>query len=152
MERWILDLGDDVLEELEFEMLNLATYLTQSGIRFQFDPKGIGLSKDIRIKYFLKEFAIDNEHKLANYKVVEEQVNAFFTEFKELQEERNPKETPKSATCLDRKSADSANLFGSAGTRESWGVESNKSSNSARANMTKNTLSEKVENSKKKSL
>lgn len=36
VEKWLLDLGDDVLEELEFEMLNLATYLTQAGIRFRF--------------------------------------------------------------------------------------------------------------------
>lgn len=131
-------------------MLNLATYLTQSGLKFKFNPKNIGLSKDIKVKYFLSEFAIDNEKKLANYKEVEEDILRFFSEFRESCEE---KEHPKSSTIIDRKSADSANLFGSSTTtRESWEVKSNKSSNSARAMMTKNSLKEKIENSKKKSL
>jgi hypothetical protein len=68
IEKWILDMGDDVLEELEFEILNLATYLTQNGIKFKFNPRNLGLSKDIKVKYFLNEFAIDNDKKLANFK------------------------------------------------------------------------------------
>lgn len=58
--------------------------------------------------------------------------------------ENKGKEEPKN-TFQERKSADSANLFGSATTRESWGVKSNKSSNSANTNLHKsNTLSEKI--------
>lgn len=34
-------------------MLNLASYLTQNGIRFKFDPLNLGLSKEIKVKYFL---------------------------------------------------------------------------------------------------
>ena len=64
-------------------MLNLATYLTQNGLKFKFNPKNIGLSKDIKVKYFLSEFAIDNEKKLANYKEVEEDILRFFSEFRE---------------------------------------------------------------------
>ena len=46
----------------------MAGYLTGCGVKFNFDPKCVGLSKDIKIKYFLKEFSIDSENKLANYK------------------------------------------------------------------------------------
>lgn len=49
-------------------MLNLATYLTQAGIRFRFEPRNLGLSRDIKVKYFLDEFSIDAERKLLNYK------------------------------------------------------------------------------------
>ena len=130
-------------------MLNLATYLTQAGIRFRFEPRNLGLSRDIKVKYFLDEFSIDAERKLLNYKEAEEAIVRFFGDFREQE-----KEHPKSSTLImDRKSADSANLFGSSTTtRESWEVKSNKSSNSARAIMTKNSLKEKIENSKKKSL
>ena len=129
-------------------MLNLATYLTQAGIRFRFEPRNLGLSREIKVKYFLDEFSIDNERKLLNYKEVEEAIVRYFGDFRD-----QVKEHPMSSTLIDRKSADSANLFGSSTTtRESWEVKSNKSSNSARAIMTKNSLKEKIENSKKKSL
>jgi hypothetical protein len=129
-------------------MLNLATYLTQAGIRFRFEPRNLGLSREIKVKYFLDEFSIDTERKLLNYKEAEEAIVRFFGDFKDQE-----KEHPKSSNLIDRKSADSANLFvSSTTTRESWEVKSNKSSNSARAIMTKNSLKEKIENSKKKSL
>ena len=48
--------------------MNLVGYLTSNGLNFNFDPCCVGLSKDIKIKYFLKEFTIHNENKLANYK------------------------------------------------------------------------------------
>lgn len=34
-------------------MLTLANHLTQHNIRFRFDPSALGLSKDIKVKYFL---------------------------------------------------------------------------------------------------
>jgi hypothetical protein len=83
VEKWLLDLGDDVLEELEFEMLNLATYLTQAGIRFRFEPRKIGLSSNIKVKYFLDEFSIDAERKLLNYKEAEEAIVRFFGDFRD---------------------------------------------------------------------
>jgi len=55
-------------------MLNLANYLASNGITFTFDPECLGLSKDIKIKYFLDKFSIDNEGKLANYKRIEEEI------------------------------------------------------------------------------
>lgn len=68
IDKWLLDLGEDVLEQLEFELTTLAVYLTDSGVKFAFDPKFVGLSKDIKVKYVSKEFSIDYENKLANYK------------------------------------------------------------------------------------
>ena len=49
-------------------MLSLTHYLTEKGIKFKFDPKCLGLSKGIKAKYFLNEFSIDPDHKLANYR------------------------------------------------------------------------------------
>lgn len=130
-------------------MLSLANYLTQNGIRFVFDPDCLGLSKDIRVKYFLNEFSVDHERKLANYKEAEEEVVRFFSDFKK----KYAKEETTTSSIYDRKSADSANHLGSVTTRESWEVKSSKSSNSAKVSMTKaQTLNEKIENSKKKSL
>lgn len=118
-------------------MLNLATYLTQAGIRLRFEPRNLGLSRDIKVKYFLDEFSIDAERKLLNYKEAEEAIVRFFGDFRDQEKEHSKSST----LIMDRKSADSANLFGSSTTtRESWEVKSNKSSNSARAIMTKNTL------------
>jgi len=37
-------------------LTSLAGYLTGKGVKFIFDPKCVGLNKDIKIKYFLKEF------------------------------------------------------------------------------------------------
>lgn len=148
LEKWVLDLGDDVVEELELAMVGLANYLTSQGIRFVFDPRCLGLSRDIRVKYFLNEFAVDHERKLANFKEVQADIRQFFLEFRNV-----PEKEEELCEYLDRKSADSANLLASITTRESWDVKSSKSSNSATANMSKNkSLADKIENSKKKSL
>lgn len=55
-----MDLGDDIIEQIEFEMLSLANYLTQKNVKFSFDPHCLGLSKEIRVKYFLNEFVLDD--------------------------------------------------------------------------------------------
>ncbi len=102
-----MDIGDDIIEELEFEMLALANYLTQHNIKFRFDPNCIGLSKSIRVKYFLHEFMIDGESKMSNYKEVEAEIVAFFKEFKDLDE----KTFETSTDYSDRKSADSCLLL-----------------------------------------
>jgi hypothetical protein len=49
-------------------MVSLAGYLTQQGIKFRFDPGLLGLSKEIKVKYFLSEFAIENEAKMNSFK------------------------------------------------------------------------------------
>lgn len=107
LERWILDLGDDILDELEFEMLSLAGYLAQQGIKFRFDPALLGLSKEIKVKYFLSEFAIDNEGKMNNFKEEEASITQFFSEFRSRYQKTV--ETPHE--FFDRKSADSALLL-----------------------------------------
>jgi len=60
--------------------------LAGNGIKFTFDPKCMGLSKDIKIKYFLKEFSIDNENKLTNYKDNEKKISNFFQQLKQPQQ------------------------------------------------------------------
>ena len=62
------------MEELYMQMLNLTSYLTQNGIKFKFDPSSMGLSKDIKLKYFLSEFSFDNDKKISNYKQTEEEI------------------------------------------------------------------------------
>jgi hypothetical protein len=42
-------------------MTALAESLTRSSIKFTFDPQCLGLSKDMTVKYFLKEFNLDFE-------------------------------------------------------------------------------------------
>jgi hypothetical protein len=42
-------------------MLELAEYLSRSSIRFAFEPDCLGLSSELTIKYFLKEFSLDFE-------------------------------------------------------------------------------------------
>ena len=80
--QWVIDMGDELVKELQFELLALANYLTNNGIRFAFEPQCVGLSKDIKIKYFLTEFAIDHQNKLANYKDNEEKINEYFEELR----------------------------------------------------------------------
>lgn len=46
-------MGEEFVKELQFQMLNVSSYLSQQGIKFVFNPKSVGLSKDIKIKYFL---------------------------------------------------------------------------------------------------
>ena len=85
-------------------MLTLASFLTQHSIKFRFDPCSLGLSKDIKIKYFLHEFMIDSESKIANFKKVEGEILDFFQDFRS----RYQKNEETSTDYSDRKSADSA--------------------------------------------
>ena len=48
-------------------MMSLARYLTKQDIKFRFDPDCLGLSKDIKVKYFLTEFMIDSENQNEYY-------------------------------------------------------------------------------------
>lgn len=58
LEKWIVNLGDDVLDNLKNQMLDLSSYLNANGIAFTFDPRFVGLNEEIRLKYFLGDFSI----------------------------------------------------------------------------------------------
>lgn len=53
LEKWLLDINEDLIHTLQEQMLDLAEYLCRSSIRFTFDPESIGLSENMNIKYFL---------------------------------------------------------------------------------------------------
>lgn len=59
LEKWIVTVNEDLLDSLEEQMVELAESLTRSSIKFAFDPECLGLSKDMTVKYFLKEFNLD---------------------------------------------------------------------------------------------
>ena len=80
--RWIIDIGDEMIEKLQLEMMNLATSLAHQGIRFHFNPHCIGLSRDITIKYFLSDFSYDPENKMEGFKETSLQILNFFNDFK----------------------------------------------------------------------
>ena len=112
------------MEELQFELMNLANYLAQSGIKFRFDGRCVGLSKDIKIKYFLREFAIDNENKLVHYRENEARIIAYFEKIRQLELSEKSEGNRESLECK-----------GSfAETRASWDVQSCRSTDSAGEN------------------
>lgn len=53
IERWILDLGQEIIDRLKRQMLALAAYLNQHGLCFTFSPQQLGLSHQIDVQYFL---------------------------------------------------------------------------------------------------
>ena len=58
LEKWIINLGDDVLGSLKSQMLDLSNFLNASGIAFTFDPRFVGVNQDMRLKYFISDFSI----------------------------------------------------------------------------------------------
>jgi len=46
--------------------MELADFLSRSSIAFVFDPESVGLSPDLTVKYFLKEFSVDLENQNKN--------------------------------------------------------------------------------------
>ena len=103
LERWVLEVGDDLVEQLELEMVCLARYLSQAGIKFRFNPSNVGLSQEIKLKYFLADFTVDVEGHEQNFKEAEAEIRAFFTEFKNSSPDLSEEEEERV-----RKSADSA--------------------------------------------
>ena len=63
-------------------MLGLANYLANRNIKFRFDPKCLGLDKEMKIKYFLQEFMMDPDNKMQNFKMIEKEIKHFFWGFK----------------------------------------------------------------------
>ncbi len=59
LERWLVAVNGELLGELEQQLVELAEFLTRSSIAFTFRPEAVGLSRDLTIKYFLSEFAVD---------------------------------------------------------------------------------------------
>ena len=128
-------------------MLTLASYLTQHNIKFHFDPNCFGLSKSIKVKYFLHEFMIDGD-RMNNYKEVEAEIVAFFREFK-VSDEKNAETA---TDYSDRKSADSCLLLSrlellNSSVRDSLESRRSLASITSKKNL---MLTEKIENSKKK--
>lgn len=44
LEKWIVNLGDDVLEGLKNQMLDLSCFLNASGVVFTFEPRFVGVN------------------------------------------------------------------------------------------------------------
>lgn len=53
LEKWVVDINEDLVDVLQEQMLELADYLSRSTIKFSFDPHSIGLSENMTVKYFL---------------------------------------------------------------------------------------------------
>ena len=83
LEKWILDVADEIVDELEFEMLALANYLTHENIKFNFDPKCLGFNNKLKVKYFLQEFMIEPDKKMLNFKIIEKEISTFFQTFRQ---------------------------------------------------------------------
>lgn len=84
LEKWCHDLGEDFVDDLEFQLLSLASFLTQQNIKFSFDPRCMGLDSELKVKYLLNEFMVDSQNKMSNFKVVEGEIGSFFRMFKEI--------------------------------------------------------------------
>lgn len=118
LEKWILDLGDDILDELQAQMMTLTRYLVKNDIKFHFDPDCLGLSKDIKVKYFLTEFMVDSENQNDYYEQVSAEIEEYFQDFRMTY----GREDEASTDFTERKSADSALLgkLGMLNDRGSW--------------------------------
>lgn len=44
LEKWIINLGDDVLDSLKNQMLDLSRFLNAGGVAFTFDPRFVGVN------------------------------------------------------------------------------------------------------------
>lgn len=113
-----MDLGEDILDELQEQMIALTRYLTKHNIKFHFDPDCLGLSKDIKVKYFLQEFMVDSENQNEYYEEVTAEIEEYFQDFKTTY----GREEEASTDFTERKSADSALLgrLGMLNDRGSW--------------------------------
>lgn len=78
--------------------MSLATFLSRKGVKFVFDPKCVGLSRDIKIKYFLGEFAMDYDNKFANFKQNEQLILEFIEDLKGAEKEKEKEEEPGEGT------------------------------------------------------
>jgi len=70
LERWLIDVNEEMVHILKQQLIDLTEYLTRLSINFQFNPRSIGLGKDLSIKYFLNEFCIDLENQEANFQQI----------------------------------------------------------------------------------
>lgn len=75
-------MGEDLVKELQIELMDVASFLAKKGLKFDFDPRCVGLSKDIKIKYFLGEFEMDSENKFVNFKENQAKIQEFFEELR----------------------------------------------------------------------
>jgi hypothetical protein len=78
LEKWIVTVNEDLLDSLEEQMLELAESLARSSIKFSFDPNCLGLSKDMTVKYFLKEFNLDFDDREEHFEQLRVEITKFF--------------------------------------------------------------------------
>ena len=121
LEKWIINLGDDVLDSLKSQMLDLSNFLNASGIAFTFDPRFVGVNQDMRLKYFISDFSIIDagqeqlraRNEAANKKAIE----SFFEKFKTCTEDN----ALLSTSFFDHRET----MCESVSTRESWSLARN---------------------------
>lgn len=100
LEKWVVAVNEDLINSLEEQLYELVEYLTRSSIKFDFDPDNIGLSKDMTIKYFLNEFSIDLENQEDNLKMLQAEIRAFFVQLcGESYAGKEPRESVESYKC-----------------------------------------------------
>ena len=79
-------MDEELVFTLEEQLLELAEFLSRSSIRFSFDPNAIGLTQNMHIKYFLKEFTVDIEHREENLVELQTDIRAHFRQLTGNQE------------------------------------------------------------------
>ena len=150
IEKWILDLGDAVVDGLKHQMLALAAFLNCRGISFAFSPQQLGLSQQIDLQYFLHEFSLlegaQEAQLAANLAANQQCIGQFFEGFR--QEHRKSKTTGVFSSQFVDSDCRKESLQSSITTRESWSPSSPKAQQPARP--AKNKLSEQLERAKGK--
>jgi hypothetical protein len=129
-------------------MLSLSNYLTSMSIHFNFDPRCLGLDREMKVKYFLQEFMVDPDHKMDNFRTVERQISTFFKDFRES----HTKNEETSTDYTERLSVDTVMLpyrMLVKQDRKSWDTGINPMSADR---IKKKLLSDRIENSKKRSM
>lgn len=146
LEKWVVDINEDLIESLQEQMLELADYLCRSSIKFSFDPDCLGLSENMTVKYFLNQFAVDLDNSKENLEEIKKDVLMYFKELISpncLKVEEDPKNRTQSLSTNGSYSPNEAEKF----------TEKIPSRESAPGKLMKSTvLSNRVQNSKKKCL
>lgn len=146
IERWILDLGEEIVDRLKHQMLALAAFLNQRGVCFAFSPQQLGLSQQIDVQYFLHEFSLregrDPRLLQADLASNQQRIEHFFEGFRQ----DNPRTKTAgvfSSQLVGNECKES--MLSSITTRESWSPSSPKQQPVLGA---KTRLSEQVERSR----
>lgn len=146
IEKWILDLGEEIVDRLQHQMLALAAFLNQRGVCFTFSPEQLGLSHQIDVQYFLHEFSLqegkDQQLMQANLASNQQRIEHFFEGFR--QDSRRTKTAGVFSSQLVGSECKES-MLSSITTRESWSPSSPKRQPLLAV---KSRLSEQVERSR----